>query len=70
MHKKFVYNIITFVAFRKLILTNKELRLLITKLEKKINKNKEDIQLLADLMGQLLESPKKPKIKIGFIGDN
>ncbi len=59
----------TFVVFRKLILTNKELRLLITKLEKKINKNKDDIQLLANLMHQLLEPPKKPKIKMGFLGD-
>ena len=59
----------TFIAFRKLILTNKELRILITKLEKKINKNKEDIQLLANLMHQLLEPPKKSKMKMGFIGE-
>ena len=56
-----------FIKFRKFILTNKELRLIITKLEKKVNMNKDNIQMLASLIKQLLDPPRsKKKYKIGF----
>ncbi len=66
-----------FVRIKELILTNTELRLLIEKLNRRVNgqdinikKNKKEIQILATLIKQLLEPPPlKPKIKIGFLVD-
>ena len=66
----------TFVKLKEMILTNSELRLLIQKLEQRLDKygnqvleNKEQIQILANLIKQILEPRQKPKKRIGFITD-
>ncbi len=60
-----------FTKIKELILNNKELRILFSKLEKKVNKNRNNIQILANLIQQLLQpAPSKPKKKIGFITDD
>ena len=60
----------TFVRIKELIITNKELRLLITKIERRVKTNKENIEVLANLIHQLLMPPKKFKIKMGFFGED
>ena len=57
-----------FVKIKELIIANKELRLLITKIEKRVNTNKKNIEVLANLIHQMLKLPKKSKIRMGFIG--
>ncbi len=66
-----------FIKLRQLIFSNNELKLLIEKLERRMDKydfnienNKKEIQILAGLIKQMLHpSPQKPKKKIGFITD-
>jgi len=59
-----------FVKIKELIIANKELRLLITKIEKRVNTNKKNIEVLANLIHQMLKLPKKSKIRMGFIGED
>ena len=56
----------TFTKLRELVLTNKELKHAIEKLERKVKDHDTEIQIIFDTINQLLEPPKKPKGKIGF----
>ncbi len=68
----------TFTKLKEMIFINNELRLLVEKMDRRldlhsndIKKNKKDIQILANLIQQLLQpAPSKPKKKIGFITDD
>lgn len=62
-----------FIKLKEMILTNHQLKLLIEKIERRLDqsdqkmKNHEkQIHILADLIEQLLEPPEKTKRKIGF----
>jgi hypothetical protein len=58
-----------FIKLREMIVQNKDLRLAIEKLERRVDDNDKAIQIAFNTLNQLIEPPvpKKPKIKIGFV---
>ncbi len=56
-----------FTKIREMILSNKNLKLKIDKLERKYNNHEQQIRVIFKVIKQLLEPPSKPKKKIGFI---
>ena len=56
----------TFVKIRQILFNHKELAHKLVQLERKIEGHDQKIQTLFDVMRQLLETPEKPKKRIGF----
>jgi len=59
----------TFVKLRNLLSTHKELSAKLSQLENKIEKHDEDIHAIFEAIRQLMNTPEKPKKKIGFIAE-
>jgi hypothetical protein len=55
-----------FAKMRELLLTHKDILLQLEKIEKKLSKHDEDIQLIFNYLKQLLNPPQPPRRKIGF----
>jgi phage regulator Rha-like protein len=55
-----------FTRMRELLMTNKDILLQLERIEKKLAKHDEDIQLIFKYLKQLLNPPQVPRAKIGF----
>ena len=55
-----------FTKMREVLSTHKDILLKLEQLEKKVNKNDDDIRLIFSALKQLLNPPNPPRKKIGF----
>jgi hypothetical protein len=51
---------------RQILVSHKDILLRLEQLEKKVDKNDEDIQMVFKVLKQLLNQPSLPRRKIGF----
>ena len=56
----------TFTRLREIITSNRKIRQKLTQLEKRINKNDNEISSIFEAIRQLTAIPEKPKRKVGF----
>ena len=59
-----------FIKLREMILTHKDILLKLEQLEKEVNINKEDIQVIFQSVKEILNPASPPRRKIGFIQDD
>ncbi|MEO6189859.1 MAG: ORF6N domain-containing protein [Saprospiraceae bacterium] len=55
-----------FTKLRQILLSNKDILLKLEQLEKHVNRNSKDIELIFSALKQLLEQPNPPRKQIGF----
>ena len=55
-----------FTRMREIILSNAEILLKLSEIEKRVHSNEEDIQLIFSYLKELLQPPEHPRNKIGF----
>ena len=55
-----------FMQLREMALTHKDVLVKLLKVEKKITEHDEDLKLLFKAIQNLLEEPKKERVKIGY----
>jgi len=59
-----------FIKMREILSTNKDILLKLEKLEKRVDTNSKDIQVIFGYVKQLLTPPNPPRRRIGFIKDD
>jgi hypothetical protein len=59
-----------FTRMRQILLTHKDILLQLEKIERKLARHDEDIQLIFNYLKQLLSPPQQPRKRIGFKRSN
>ena len=59
-----------FTKMKEMLLTNKDILLMMEKLEKKVTAHDSDIRMIFEALKQLLNPPKEPRKRIGFKPDD
>lgn len=55
-----------FVRMREVLMSNKDLMLKLQELESTVGKNNEDITTIFTVLKKLLQTPQKPRVKVGY----
>ena len=55
-----------FTRMKEMLLTHKDILLKLEKLEKQVNQNNKDVQMIFEVLKQLLDPPEAPRRQIGY----